>query len=448
LNRFGEALEFMKHMMQEYPAEDAYGDVEYNSAIGDIYRDIKQYDKAEPYALQAYKANEKTDHPEAGLDRELGQLYVENHQYEKARPFLNSALKAGGTPGYIGYLHYLMFLVDSAAGNYIAAMYHLNRNHKQVDSSLAESKQRDIQKLLIQFESQKKEDSIKLKDQNIALLNQKTAIQQTKLNKTTLLINITIGGVFLFLVIAALLYRDNRNKKRVNKIITQKNELLDKLLTEKEWLLKEVHHRVKNNLHTILCLLESQASRLKNEGLAAVEDSRHRIYAMSLIHKRLYQSEDIKSILMDKYIGELVEYLDDSFKGESGIRFILDIEPLRLNIAQAIPVALIINEAVTNSMKHAFPDKRPGMVTISMYKNGDEITLLLADNGIGIGDCPTVTDTGSLGLELMKGLASEIHGRIEFAGESGTKITMIFHQDTPLVRSEATAVSGKKEVYQ
>jgi two-component system, sensor histidine kinase PdtaS len=447
LNRFPESLEFMKHMLQEYPPQNRSEEVDYNSTIGNIYRDMKLYDKAEPYFLRAYKLNQKIYHPTTELDRDLGQLYVETHQYEKARPFLNSALKAGGPAGYIGYLHYLMFLVDSAAGNYLAAIDHLNRNHKQVDSSLAESRQRDIEKLLIQFEMQKKEDSIKLKDENIVLLNEKTAIlnqkaaiQQSKLNRTALLMNITIGGVFLVLVIAALLYRENRNKKQVNKVITQKNELLDKLLTEKEklltekeWLLKEVHHRVKNNLHTIMCLLESQASRLQNEGLAAVEDSQHRIYAMSLIHKKLYQSEDFKSILMDKYIAELVEYLDDSFKSESGIQFILDIEALRLNITQAIPVALIINEAVTNSMKHAFPDKRPGMVTISMHKNGDQITLLLADNGVGIGDRPTVTDTNSLGLELMKGLAREIHGRIEFASQSGTKITMIFHQDTPIL---------------
>jgi len=455
LNRFPESLEFMKYMLREYPPQSRSEEVDYNSTIGNIYRDMKLYDKAEPYFLRAYKVNQKIYHPTTELDRDLGQLYVETHQYEKARPFLNTALKAGGPAGYIGHLHYLMFLVDSAAGNYLAAIDHLNRNHKQVDSSLAESRQRDIEKLLIQFETQKKEDSIKLKDQNIALLNQKTTIQQAKLNKTTLLINITIGGVFLFLVIAALLYRDNRNKKRVNKVITQKNKLLDKLLTEKdkllsekEWLLKEVHHRVKNNLHTIMCLLESQASRLQNEGLAAVEDSQHRIYAMSLIHKKLYQSEDIKSILMDKYIGELVEYLDDSFKGESRIQFILDIESLRLNIEQAIPVALIINEAVTNSMKHAFPNKRPGMVTINMHKNGDQVTLLLADNGIGIGDRPTATDTNSLGLELMKGLAREIHGRIEFACDSGTKIRVIFHQDTPFVRHEAAAVSGKTEVNQ
>jgi two-component system, sensor histidine kinase PdtaS len=441
MNRFSEGVDTLQRVVKEYPPDNFSADINYNMAIGNLYTDSKKFTKAESYLLRALALERQHGMNATLLDRDLGHLYVETRQYEKARPYLNMALSGPSSFSFHSYTHYLLYLVDFAAGNYKAAIEHLYRNHTLVDSSLAESKQRDIQRLLIQFETQKKEDSIKIKDQNIALLNEKTAIQQIKLNKKTLLINLTIGGVFLVLVIAALLYRENRNKKRVNKV-------LEKLLTEKEWLLKEVHHRVKNNLHTIMCLLESQASRLKKEGLAAVEDSQHRIYAMSLIHKKLYQSEDIKSILMDKYIAELVEYLDDSFRGECGIQFVLDIESLRLNIEQAIPVALIINEAVTNSMKHAFPDKRPGMVTINMHKSGDQITLLLADNGIGIGDRPTAADTNSLGLELMKGLAREIHGRIEFASQSGTKITMIFYQDTPLVRHEAAPVSGKKEVYQ
>jgi two-component sensor histidine kinase len=448
MNRFPEALEFMKHILKEYPPQNPYDEITDNSTMGNIYRDMKQYDKAAPYFLRAYELNKKQDHPELGLERNLGQMYVESHQYEKARPFLNSALKQGGTPSYFGYLHFLMFLVDSAAGNYRAAIYHLNRNHKQVDSGLAESKQRDVQKLLIQFESQKKEDSIKLKDQNIALLKQNAAFQQTKLDKTALLIKITIGGVFLLLVIATLLYRQYRNKRRINRVITEKNELLEQLLIEKEWLFKEVHHRVKNNLHTILCLLESQASHLKNEGLAAVEVSQHRIYAMSLIHQKLYQSDDIKSILMDRYIAEFVEYLDDSFEGDSERRFILEVEPIRLGVAQAIPLALIINEAVTNSMKYAFPDKRPGVITISMHKTGEQITLLLADNGIGIGDRPAFPQTESLGLELMKGLSKEIHGRIAFTNDCGTKITITFHQDIPFVRHQGAPISEKKELYQ
>jgi two-component sensor histidine kinase len=179
----------------------------------------------------------------------------------------------------------------------------------------------------------------------LQIINQKAALSQSNLQRADLLKNVTVGAIVLV---------------KNNKIITEKNGLLQNLVREKEWLLKEVQHRVKNNLHTLLCLLESQASHLKNEGLAAVEVSQHRIYAMSLIHQKLYQAEDIRTVLIDKYIAEFVDYLGDSFEGRSEVHFMLDIEPIRLAVSQAIPLALIINEAVTNSMKYAFPDKRPG----------------------------------------------------------------------------------------
>ena len=136
---------------------------------------------------------------------------------------------------------------------------------------------------------------------------------------------------------------------------------------------------------------------------------------------------------MDKYIAEFVQYLQDSFEGRSEVHFILDIEPIWLAVSQAIPLALIINEAVTNSMKYAFPDKRRGTITISMHKNGEQITLLLTDNGVGMRDRSTGSKAGSLGLELMKGLAKEIHGRVAFTNDSGTKITITFEQDTSFV---------------
>jgi two-component sensor histidine kinase len=456
LNKLSEALEFALQIVKKYPPENAWDETVYNSMIGNIYRDKKQYDKAEPYFLRAYETGKKLDDVQVDVNKDLGEMYVESHQYAKARPYLNRALTGPGTtPSFRGYIHYLLYLVDSAGGNYLAAMEHLHRNHKQTDSGLAESKQRDFQKLLIQFQTQKKEDSIKLKDQNIALLNQKAVLQQSKLDKSTLLIRITISSAILLMVIATLLYRQYRIKKQANQVITQKNEILkrlvtekEQLVTEKEWLVKEVHHRVKNNLHTVLGLLESQASHLKDEGLAAVEVSQHRIYAMSLIHQKLYQSEDIRTILMDRYLAEFVQYLRDSFEGRSEVHFILDIEPIPLAVSQAIPLALIINEAVTNSMKYAFPDKHPGTITISMHKNGEQITLLLTDNGVGMGDRPTGPKAGSLGLELMKGLTREIHGRAEFTNDSGTKITIVFDQDPAFVRHEGTSVSEKKEVYQ
>jgi len=449
LNKLSEALQFALRIVKKYPPENVQNETDYYSMIGNIYRDKKQYDKAEPYFLRAYAAGKKLNDEQVSVNRDLGELYVQSHRYAKARPYLNRALTGPGTtPSFRGYIHYLLYLVDSACGNYLAAMEHLHRNHKQTDSGLAASKQRDFQKLLIQFETKKKEDSIKIKDQNIALLNQKAVFQQAKLDKSALLIRIAVSGTLLLMLIATLIYRQYRNKKQANQVITQKNEILKRLVTEKEWLVKEVHHRVKNNLHTVLGLLESQASHLKDEGLAAVEVSQHRIFAMSLIHQKLYQSEDVRTILMDRYIGEFVQYLGESFEGRSEVHFILDIEPIWLAVSQAIPLALIINEAVTNSMKYAFPDKRPGTITISMHKNGEQITLLLTDNGVGMGDRSTGAKAGSLGLELMKGLTKEIHGRIEFTNDSGTKITIVFDQDPAFVRHEGASDPEKEEVYQ
>ncbi len=447
LNKLSEALKVALQIVKKYPPENVYDETVYNSMIGNIYRDKKQYDKAEPYFLRAYETGKKLDELQTIVNRDLGEMYVESHQYAKARPYLNRALTGPGTtPSFRGYLHYLLYRVDSAAGNYLAAMEHLHRNHKQVDSGLAESKQRDVQKLLIQYETLKKEDSIKIKDHNIALLNQKAVFQQSKLDKSSLLIRITISGVFLLIVIATLLYWQYRIKKQANQVVTQKNETLKRLVTEKEWLVKEVHHRVKNNLHTLLGLLESQASHLKDEGLAAVEVSQHRIFAMSLIHQKLYQSEDIRTILMDRYIAEFVQYLGDRFEGENVAHFVLELEPIQLAVSQAIPVALIINEAVTNSMKYAFPDKRPGIITIGMHNNGEQITLLLTDNGVGMRESSTSPKAGSLGLELMKGLTKELHGRVEFTNDSGTKITIVFDQYPAFVRYEEASDSEKEEV--
>jgi two-component sensor histidine kinase len=186
---------------------------------------------------------------------------------------------------------------------------------------------------------------------------------------------------------------------------------------------------VKNNLHTVICLLESQARHLENDALKAIEVSQQRIYAMSLIHQQLYQSEDIKVIDMSFYIPELVTYLKTSFGVTDKIRFQLEIDPVKLDVAQAIPVGLIINEAVTNSIKYAFPIGQQGMVSISMIQKAETISLIIADSGIGMNPANTATDPGSLGIKLIKGLIEDLNGEINFDTSNGTKITIAFQAD-------------------
>src|SRR6202000_3217878 len=184
------------------------------------------------------------------------------------------------------------------------------------------------------------------KDQNIKLLTQQGVVQQAELKQNKLTRNIMIAGSVLMLVILLLLFSQFRLKQRTNKEMNKSNLALKQLVTEKEWLIKEVHHRVKNNLQTIISLLESQAAYLENDALKAIETSQNRIFTMSLIHQKLYQSEDIQTINMASYIPELVEYLKDSFINSHRIDFKTNIDPVSLDASIAIPLALIINEAV------------------------------------------------------------------------------------------------------
>ena len=204
------------------------------------------------------------------------------------------------------------------------------------------------------------------------------------------------------------------------------------MLAEKEWWLKEVHHRVKNNLHTIICLLESQAMYLEKDALQAIEKSQHRIYAMSLIHQKLYQNEDLQVIDMSVYLEEFIGYLKDSFDTER-IDFIIHVDPVQLNLQQAIPVALIINEGVTNSIKYAFENESEPKIWISMSETDEIVKLTIMDNGRGF-EMKAEDEGKSLGMQFIKGLSKELKGTVRIETKGGTKLNIEFKKGS-LTRS-------------
>jgi len=176
-------------------------------------------------------------------------------------------------------------------------------------------------------------------------------------------------------------------------------------------------------------MLESQARYLENDALEAIETSQQRIYAMSLIHQKLYQSDDIKTINMATYIPELVQSLIDAFGIVSQIHFKLNIQAMDLSLSHAIPLALIINEAVTNSIKYAFPENQKGEISISMGDDGTQIILELADDGIGMPQIDHDAEPSSLGLRLIRGLSEDIDAETRFENDNGTRITIKFKTD-------------------
>jgi len=245
--------------------------------------------------------------------------------------------------------------------------------------------------------------------------------------------------IITFLLVALLIFgiiiiRQNRKMKVQQKEIRDQNISLYRMIDEKEVLVKEIHHRVKNNLQIITSLLESQSAYLKSESLDAIRDTQHRIFSMSLIHQKLYQPEISEAkIDMTVYLHELVKYLCESFQTNQRIRFKMDLEPVELDISLAMPMGMILNEAITNSVKYAFPGKQEGLITISIKRNAENmLVFFVADNGIGLPHTPDINKINSLGMKLMKGLSDDIAAKFSIKNNQGTQITIEFKTDKRL----------------
>lgn len=209
----------------------------------------------------------------------------------------------------------------------------------------------------------------------------------------------------------------------------QAEEQLKASLKEKELLLKEIHHRVKNNLLVVSNLLDFQADYTEDPDIIKVlEDSQHRIHSMALIHEKLYRSSDLEKINFGEYLEDLVDNLFQSYNiSENRIQFELEIEPILLNVETANPCGLIVNELLSNSLKHAFPDGINGKVSLLLKRDASEcITLIVRDNGIGFPQNLDFHHVESLGMELVCTLTEQLEGKIKLEPIPGTSFKLTF----------------------
>jgi PAS domain S-box-containing protein len=200
-------------------------------------------------------------------------------------------------------------------------------------------------------------------------------------------------------------------------------------LREKEILLREIHHRVKNNLQTITSLLDLQAESLKDaESRKAFKSSQSRIRSMALIHERLYKSENLESIKAREYVQHLIEYLEGTYQtSDSNIEIKTDVANLFLNLDTAIPCGLIINELASNAMKYAFKKNKRGKVLVSLQKQAEnKLILQVTDNGMGIPSEVTLENSSTLGLQLVSLLSKQINGNLKIDRTNGTNISISF----------------------
>jgi len=203
---------------------------------------------------------------------------------------------------------------------------------------------------------------------------------------------------------------------------------LNKNLHEKRLLLNEVHHRVNNNLNSIISLLYLENSKTESpDSIAIIETLSGRIYSMSLVHEHLYKSQDFMNIHLKDYIPALVSYIMGMYPfKKNSIKLIFNIDDTVLDITKAIPFGILLNEIVSNSFKHAFPDSMEGSISIDVKNDNNKCRLIVGDDGIGFPDLDERCSDKSHGIELICLLVKQLSGEISSSGTDGLKYNIVF----------------------
>jgi two-component sensor histidine kinase len=374
----------------------------------------------------------------------IARFYVVTHQYDKARGYISKNLietsnlfKSNREDMYL-----LLFKVDSAQNKLKDAIADYQHHKALHDSIFNEKNSKQIAGLEIEYDTRDKE-------QNIALLTKQSLLQQMTIRQRGFQRNAFIIGTALLLLVLGLGYNRYRLGQRSNRLLEEKQQVLEAqqaeisqqnqsleqvvgekevLLTEKEWMLKEIHHRVKNNLQVISSLLTNQSNYLRDPlASAAIRESRNRVQAMALIHQRLYQTDTLARVNMAAYVREIVNSLLESFDRFETVTVQLNVAAVELEIALATPLGLIVNEAVTNVLKYAFPPPGRGTLTIALTQEpAHHYQLTIADDGVGLPPDFDLDQSHSLGLTIIKGLSTQIRGELRLESNSGVHVSLQF----------------------
>lgn len=297
-------------------------------------------------------------------------------------------------------------LYDSI-GNKDSAYYYFRKYHYALTDEIEKKEASETRKVIEQYENDKKENIIKTR---------------------TLLLLLIIIIALVIAVSAASLFFKNQKINEQNLLIQQQVEELRKLLDQKQVLLSELQHRVKNNLQQIISILDLQKESIEYNNIEEViRENQNRIQSMALLHKKLNIYQDINSVNFDEYITELIDLTEESYHNSNkNISIVTQSHLGVINIEKALSLGMIIQELLSNSIKHAFPERSHGNINISILMNSTQSGYILSytDDGIGFNFKP-VNEKGS-GVEIIKGFIKQLNGRFETNNKSGFEITIYF----------------------
>jgi two-component sensor histidine kinase/Tfp pilus assembly protein PilF len=405
----------MNYLQQAKQIYEQVGDYEevplVNLQIADAHYRMDQY----PEALKKLEEIRYNGYAGLPLSNELnahvtlGALYNINNAPTQALKILDQALAAFGKSEYtdaIMEIHRERAKTLHVLGRSAEAYDELMKANELKEAIDSELQQKESVKQQTKFETIQKEAEI-------IRLGLADDLNKARLSQQRIGLLATIGALGL---LGFFSYR-----------LRQKNQRIQKQDAEKEVLLKEIHHRVKNNLQVISSLLGLQGLSIKDaKAKAAIQEGRSRVHSMSLIHQRLYKKDNLTGIEMKPYLEKLTADLIATYNYKDiEIQPVIDSEDITLDVETVVPIGLIINELVTNSVKYAFEGRDTGIVHIAMFEDNGLLHLVVSDNGIGLDTDQLKAKEDSYGHSLIRAFRDKLNAEIKVENQDGTKIELI-----------------------
>ncbi len=359
--------------------------------------DYKQYNKYKLLKEALSYANKMNK-----IAIESGSFIMETESYEK---LYRAYMKFGDSQQAIHY-----------AQKYISAK----------DSLFSEQKQKTITELQTKYETDKKELEISLLNTEKELINTELAQSDSQRKIQMITIHVLIIGFVVVIIFIFIILKFYRQTKKSNGRLVSQNVIILKQKEEKEVLLKEIHHRVKNNLQLISSLLNLQTQNIEDQSIiTAIADGQSRIEAMVLIHQKLYQGVNISSIDFKEYTLQLLNQISGLYPELKEVERKVIAHDIKLDIDTSVPIGLILSELITNAFKYSFADKK-GSITITLEKEEHDYTLVVHDTGPGLPEDFDPSTTSSIGLHLVRRLARQLYGTSHYEYENGSKFIIRF----------------------
>ena len=339
------------------------------------------------------------------------QREAQQHYNEVADDFNSSQ-----NPGHMRKLYHTQATLYESLGDYRKSLTAFKKYQQLQDSLLNADNEERFKEIEVKYETEKKEHEIQA-------LSAENTIAALKLATSRKLIIGLIVGLASLALLAFFLFRQRQR-------IKAQRDLINQALAEKEILLREIHHRVKNNLQFISSLLGLQSEHVSDtKALGALQEGQDRVQSMALIHQDLYQDKNLTGVDMKKYFTKLIRALFDSYNIRRGqIELDLQIEELNLDVDSVIPIGLIVNELVSNCLKYAFSNQDTGKIQVSLQEQDHQLLLQVSDNGVGITEAQKARLGSSFGYRLIDVLREQMRGQLHIIAGEGTTVKLVINK--------------------